>query len=58
MSNARYGLFIEKTRGLEDHIRNYKSYVVQDHCQRQIADWENKTHSIIYKNQEQEEIDV
>ena len=57
MSNARYGLFIERTRGLEDHIRNYKSYVIQDHRQRQIADWENKTHSIIYKNQEQEEID-
>ena len=58
MSNARYGLFIERTRGLEDHIRNYKSYVVQGQRQRQIADWENKTHSIIYKNQEQEEIDA
>ena len=57
MSNARYGLFIERTRGLEDHIRNYKSYVVQGQRQRQIADWENKTHSIIYKNQEQDEID-
>ena len=58
MSNARYGLFIERTRGLEDHIRNYKSYVVQGQRQRQIADWENKTHSIIYKNQEQEEINA
>ena len=58
MSNSRYGLFIERTRGLEDHIKNYKSYVVQDHRQRQLANWENKTHSIIYKNQEQEEIDA
>ena len=29
MSNSRYKLFIEKTRGLEDKIRNYKSYVVK-----------------------------
>ena len=58
MSNSRYGLFIERIRGLEDHIKNYKSYVVQDHRQRQLANWENKTHSIIYKNQEQEEIDA
>ena len=57
MSNARYGLFIDRTRGIENKIRNYKSYVVQDHRQRQIADWENKTSSIIYKNKEQEEID-
>ena len=58
MSNARYGLFIEKTRGLEDHIRNYKSYVLQDHRHRQIANWENKTSKVIYKNKEQEEIDA
>ena len=57
MSNSRYGLFIEKTRGLEDHIRNYKSYVIQDHRHRQIADFENKNSAIIYKNQEQDEID-
>ena len=57
MSNARYGLFIERTRGLEDRIKNYKSYVVQDHIHRQIANWENKTSAILYKNQEQEEID-
>ena len=57
MSNARYGLFIERTRGLEDRIKNYKSYVVQDHRHRQIANWENKTSAILYKNQEQEEID-
>ena len=58
MSNSRYDLFIERTRGLEDHIRNYKSYVIQDHRQRQLANWENKTSAIIYKNQEQEEIDA
>ena len=56
MSNARYGLFIERTRGLEDKIRNYKSYVIQDKLQRHLADWENKTSTIIYKNQEQDEI--
>ena len=58
MSNSRYYLFIERTRGLEDHIKNYKSYVMQDHRHRQIANWENKSSSIIYKNQEQEEIDA
>ena len=57
MSKGRYGLFIERTRGLEDHIKNYKSYVLQDHRHRQLANWENKTASKIYKNQEQEEID-
>ena len=56
MSNARYGLFIERTRGLEDKIRNYKSYVIQDKLQRHLANWENKTSTIIYKNQEQDEI--
>ena len=56
MSNARYGLFIEKTRGLEDHIKKYKSYVLQDKLQRHIANWENKTSQIVYKNQEQDEI--
>ena len=58
MSNARYDFFIEKTRGLEDHIRNYKSYVMQDHRHRQLANWENKTSAAIYKNKEQEEIDA
>jgi len=58
MSNSRYDLFIERTRGLEENIRNYKSYVIQDHRNRQLANWENKTSSIIYKNQEQEEIDA
>ena len=57
MSNSRYGLFIEKTRGLEDHIRNYKSQIIRDHRHRQIADFENKNSAIIYKNQEQDEID-
>ena len=56
MSNARYGLFIEKTRGLEDHIQKYKSYVLQDKLQRHLANWENKTSQIVYKNQEQDEI--
>jgi hypothetical protein len=56
MSNARYGLFIEKTRGLEDHIKKYKSYVLQDKLQRHLANWENKTSQIVYKNQEQDEI--
>ena len=56
MSNSRYNLFIEKTRGLNDKIRNYKSYVVDDHYLRQIADWENKTSAKLYKNIEQEEI--
>ena len=56
MSNSRYNLFIEKTRGLNDKIRNYKSYVVDDHYLRQIADWENKTSAKLYKNREQEEI--
>jgi len=58
MSNSRYDLFIERTRGLEENIRNYKSYVIQDLRNRQLANWENKTSSIIYKNQEQEEIDA
>ena len=57
MSNARYGLFIERTRDLEDKIQKYKSYVFNDHRQRQLANWENKTSAVIYKNQEQEEID-
>ena len=57
MSNSRYNLFIEKTRGLDDKIRNYKSYVVEDHRHRQIANWENKTSNSLYKNREQEEID-
>ena len=57
MSNSRYGLFIERTRGLEDHIRNYKSYVIEGNRQRQLANWENKTSAYIYKNQEQDEID-
>ena len=57
MSNVRYGLFIERTRGLEDQIKNYKSYVEQGNRQRHLANWENKTSSIIYKNREQEEID-
>ena len=56
MSNSRYKLFIEKTRGLEDQIRNYKSYVVDDHYLRQIANWENNTSAKLYKNREQEEI--
>ena len=56
MSNSRYNLFIEKTRGLEDKIRNYKSYVVDDHYLRQIANWENNTSAKLYKNREQEEI--
>jgi hypothetical protein len=56
MSNSRYNLFIEKTRGLDDKIRNYKSYVVDDHYLRQIANWENKTSANLYKNREQEEI--
>ena len=56
MSNSRYKLFIEKTRGLEDKIRNYKSYVVDDHYLRQIANWENNTSAKLYKNREQEEI--
>ena len=54
MSNSRYNLFIEKTRGLDDKIRNYKSYVVEDHRHRQIANWENKTSNSLYKNREQE----
>ena len=57
MSNSRYGLFIERTRGLEDHIKNYKSYVIEGNRQRQLANWENKTSAYIYKNQEQDEID-
>ena len=57
MSNSRYGLFIERTRGLEDKIRNYKSYVIEGNRQRQLANWENKTSAYIYKNQEQDEID-
>ena len=56
MSNSRYNLFIEKTRGLEDKIRNYKSYVIDDHYLRQIANWENNTSAKLYKNREQEEI--
>jgi len=56
MSNSRYNLFIEKARGLEDKIRNYKSYVVDDHYLRQIANWENNTSAKLYKNREQEEI--
>ena len=57
MSNARYDLFIERTRGLEDNIKKYKSYVIKDNRQKLLANWENKTSAIIYKNQEQEEID-
>ena len=56
-SRSRYGLFIERTRGLEDHIKNYKSYVIEGNRQRQLANWENKTSAYIYKNQEQDEID-
>ena len=56
MSISRYNLFIEKTRGLEDKIRNYKSYVVDDKHLRQIAHWENTTTASLYKNREQEEI--
>ena len=56
MSNSRYNLFIVTTRGLEDKIRNYKSYVVDDHYLRQIANWENNTSAKLYKNREQEEI--
>ena len=43
MSISRYNLYIEKTRGLEDKIRNYKSYIVDDKYLRQIAHWENTT---------------
>ena len=56
MSNSRYNLFIEKTRGLDDKIRNYKSYIIDDKHLRQIADWEYKTSASLYKNREQEEI--
>ena len=56
MSISRYNLFIEKTRGLEDKIRNYKSYIVDDKYLRQIAHWENTTTASLYKNREQEEI--
>ena len=55
MYNSRYGLFIEKERGLEDNIRKYKSYVNEHYRTRQVANWENKTSAAIYKNQEQEE---
>ena len=56
MSISRYNLYIEKTRGLEDKIRNYKSYIVDDKYLRQIAHWENTTTTSLYKNREQEEI--
>ena len=56
MSISRYNLYIEKTRGLEDKIRNYKSYIVDDKYLRQIAHWENTTTASLYKNREQEEI--
>ena len=56
MSNSRYNLFIEKTRGLDDKIRNYKSYIIDEKHLRQIADWEYKTSASLYKNREQEEI--
>ena len=56
MSISRYNFYIEKTRGLEDKIRNYKSYIVDDKYLRQIAHWENTTTASLYKNREQEEI--
>ena len=56
MSISRYNLYIEKTRELEDKIRNYKSYIVDDKYLRQIAHWENTTTASLYKNREQEEI--
>ena len=56
MSISRYNLYIEKTRGLEDKIRNYKSYIVDDKYLRQIAHWENTTTASLYKNREKEEI--
>ena len=56
MSISRYNLYIEKTRGLEDKIRNYKSYILDDKYLRQIAHWENTTTASLYKNREQEEI--
>ena len=56
MSNSRYGLFIEKTRNLEDQLSNYKSYIIQDHKQRQISNFENKTSAIIVRRKEQKEI--
>ena len=56
MSISRYNLFIEKERGINDKIRNYKSYIVDDERLRQVAHWENKTSASLYKNREQEEI--
>ena len=56
MSISRYNLFIEKERGINDKIRNYKSYIVDDKHLRQVAHWENKTSASLYKNREQEEI--
>ena len=56
MSFSRYNLFIQKERGLNDKIRNYKSYIVDDKHLRQVAHWENKTSASLYKNREQEEI--
>ena len=56
MSISRYNFYIEKTRGLEDKIRNYKSYIVDDKYLRQIAHWENTTTASLYKNREKEEI--
>ena len=37
MSISRYNLFIEKERGINDKIRNYKSYIVDDKHLRQVA---------------------
>jgi len=56
MSNSRYNLFIKNERGINDKIRNYKSYIVDDKHLRQVAHWENKTSASLYKNREQEEI--
>ena len=56
MSFSRYNLLIQKERGLNDKIRNYKSYIVDDKHLRQVAHWENKTSASLYKNREQEEI--
>ena len=56
MSISRYNLFIKNERGINDKIRNYKSYIVDDKYLRQVAHWENKTSASLYKNREQEEI--
>ena len=56
MSNSRYNLFIKNERGINDKIRNYKSYIVDDKHLRQVAHWENKTSASLYKNREQGEI--